>query len=251
VLRRRDAFRTRRPTTWALLVPVVAVAAGVLFATSSTVAHGTSLRSAATALPDLIREQTLANERRAAEMDGLSAEVERITEERAPFVADVNRLDKQADGLAAEAGRTPVEGPSLTVSLDDAPLTSDEIPEGFTVDDVVVHQQDVQAVVNALWAGGAEAMMLQDQRVISTSAVRCVGNTLILQGRVYSPPYVVRAIGPVPAMRRALDRSPEVQIYREYVRAVGLGYEVSSTRTARFPAYSGSITPEYATVIRP
>ena len=44
-------------------------------------------------------------------------------------------------------------------------------------------------MVNALWAGGAEAMQIMDQRVISTSAVRCVGNTLILQGRVYSPPY--------------------------------------------------------------
>lgn len=47
--------------------------------------------------------------------------------------------------------------------------------EGFTAEDIVVHQQDVENVVNALWAAGAEAMMLMDQRVISTSAVRCVG----------------------------------------------------------------------------
>ena len=65
----------------------------------------------------------------------------------------------------------------------------------MSVDDVVVHQQDVQGVVNALWRGGAEAMMVMDQRIISTSAVRCVGNTLILQGRVYSPPFTVTATG--------------------------------------------------------
>ena len=65
-------------------------------------------------------------------------------------------------------------------------------------------------MVNALWAGGAEAMMLMDQRVISTSAVRCVGNTLILQGRVYSPPYVITAIGDQDGMKQALDQSPEV-----------------------------------------
>ncbi|HYN30764.1 MAG TPA: DUF881 domain-containing protein [Dermatophilaceae bacterium] len=251
MLRRRDAFLTRRPTTWSILVPVVALAAGVLFATSSSVAQGTSLRSAATGIPDLIRSQTLANERRAAEVDRLQGEVDELTRAQAPFTADVTRLGAEADALAVDAGRVPAQGPTLTVSLDDSPLASDEVPEGFTVDDIVVHQQDVQAVVNAMWAGGAEAMMLQDQRVISTSAVRCVGNTLILQGRVYSPPYVVRAIGPVPDMRAAVASSPEVAIYQQYVEAVGLGYEVSSSAKETFPAYSGSITPEFARVMRP
>jgi uncharacterized protein YlxW (UPF0749 family) len=109
-----------------------------------------------------------------------------------------------------------------------------------------VHQQDVQAVVNALWAGGAEAMMLQDQRVISTSAVRCVGNTLILQGRVYSPPYTVTVIGDTTRMREALNRSPEVTIYREYVDALGLGYDVVGHRTTTLPAYDGNIDLTHA-----
>lgn len=90
------------------------------------------------------------------------------------------------------------------MELSDA-RTGGRIPDGYTVDDVVVHQQDVQAVVNALWAAGAEAMTIQDQRVIATSAVRCVGNTLILQGRVYSPPYVITAIGDIGSLRSGLD----------------------------------------------
>ena len=73
----------------------------------------------------------------------------------------------------------------------------------------------MQAVVNALWAGGAEAMMIQDQRIISTSAVRCVGNTLILQGRVYSPPYRIRAIGDPDALRRTLAAVADVACIRE------------------------------------
>ena len=112
-----------------------------------------------------------------------------------------------------------------------------------------MHQQDVENVVNALWAGGAEALMLQDQRVISTSAVRCVGNTLILQGRVYSPPYVIRAIGDVSAMHAALDQSPKVLLYRQYVDAVGLGYDVTSKSRASFPAYTGSVGLLYATAL--
>ena len=94
------------------------------------------------------------------------------------------------------------------VSLDDAHRSAASLPEALGPDDIVVHQQDVQGVVNALWAGGAEAMMIQDQRVIATSAVRCVGNTLFLQGRVYSPPYVIKAIGDTTSIKAALDRRP-------------------------------------------
>lgn len=92
--------------------------------------------------------------------------------------------------------------------------------------------------------------MLMDQRVVSTSAVRCVGNTLILQGRVYSPPFVIRAIGDVSAMKRSLDADRSVTIYRQYVDALGLGYAVDTVAKATFPAYAGSVAPQWARVIR-
>ena len=77
--------------------------------------------------------------------------------------------------------------------------------------------------------------MIQDQRVISTTAVRCVGNTLILQGRVYRPPYVISAIGDRKTLQAALDADPAVRIYREWVDAVGLGYDVQTTEPAAVP----------------
>lgn len=134
--------------------------------------------------------------------------------------------------------------------MTDAKSVPDVLPEGFSVDDYVVHQQDVQAVVNALWEGGAEAMMLMDQRVISTSAVRCVGNTLILQGRVYSPPYVITAIGDQSALTAALEASPTVGIYLQWVQAAGLGYDVKTVQEATFPAYAGSINLQDARAAR-
>jgi uncharacterized protein YlxW (UPF0749 family) len=242
------AFLTRRPGPWSVLVPIVAVIAGILFATSGTAAQGRSLRSDASGLPDIIREKTQDNARMTGELEKLTAEVDELTHDGAPGNAAVEGLEKQADALGVSAGRTAVQGPAVEVQLDDSSLRSDNIPAGFGPDDIVVHQQDVQAVVNAFWAGGAEAMMIQDQRIIATSAIRCVGNTLILQGRVYSPPYRIRAIGDPARLRDILTQSPEIQIYKEYVRAVGLGYEVTTHDRLEFPAYAGSITPEYATV---
>ncbi len=86
--------------------------------------------------------------------------------------------------------------------------------DGVDANQLVVHQSDLQAVVNALWAGGAEAMTIAGQRVIATSAVRCVGNTLLLNGEVFSPPFRVAAIGPYGHNADALDRSPGVHLFR-------------------------------------
>lgn len=89
--------------------------------------------------------------------------------------------------------------------------------------------------------------MLMDQRVISTSAVRCVGNVLILQGRVYSPPYVIRAVGNQQQMRASLERSNALRIYRQYVDVLGLGYQVSSQSSMTMPGYDGALDLRYAT----
>jgi uncharacterized protein YlxW (UPF0749 family) len=136
------------------------------------------------------------------------------------------------------------------VTLADAPRRADRLlPDGASPDDLVVHQQDVQAVVNALWAGGAEALQIMDQRVIATSAVRCVGNTLILQGRVYSPPYVVRAIGDPERLTLALDSSVNVQLYRFYVEEYGLVYRTKRSGKLELPGFEGSLDLLYAKAV--
>ena len=240
--------RPRRLTGWAAIVPLVAAGAGLMFATSAQTSQGTDLRSAGrTDLVDVVRAQNLAVRQRADSVKELQDQVDALTAQVAPGNAAVSRLRESANELAPTVGTQAVTGPALKVSLDDAKRTAASLPQGYTADDIVVHQQDVQSVVNALWAGGAEAMMLQDQRVISTSAVRCVGNTLILQGRVYSPPYLIQAIGDVSAMRTALSQSPQVTIYRQYASLLGLGYDVTSTGQASFPGYAGSPGLLYAT----
>ena len=99
-----------------------------------------------------------------------------------------------------------------------------------------------------MWAGGAEAMTIMNVRVISTSAVRCVGNTLLLDGRVYSPPFVVTAIGDPDRMRQALDASEGVQLFRQAAADFGLGYEVKVEGDVTVPAYDGSIALRSARV---
>jgi len=93
----------------------------------------------------------------------------------------------------------------------------------------------------------ATALQVMDQRIINTSSVQCVGNTLLLQGRVYSPPFVITAVGPIRKMRESLRSDPGVQAYRDWAAAVGLGYEVTRTAELTIPGYEGPIAMTYAT----
>jgi uncharacterized protein YlxW (UPF0749 family) len=92
-----------------------------------------------------------------------------------------------------------------------------------------------------VWSGGAEAVSLQGQRLISTTGIKCVGNTVVLDGVPYSPPYVIEAIGDPVRLSRALDESPEVVIYRNYVTRYQLGLTTETLLKISMKAYGGTV----------
>ncbi|MEV4480035.1 DUF881 domain-containing protein [Micromonospora coxensis] len=242
--------RQRRPG-WSIGVPLIAAAAGLLFTTTATTAGGTALREdrrpELTQLIEDRREQVAANELRAAR---LRAEVESQTAALADTDGPISAERDRARASELSAGFTALTGPGVTVELDDAARRSDgTLPKGATNDDLVVHQGDVQAVVNALWAGGAEAMSIMNVRVLTTSAVRCVGNTLLLHGRVYSPPFKIVAIGDPAALQQALAGSEGVRLFKQAVEHYQLGYS-EQVSTVSVPAFEDSTALRSATVPR-
>lgn len=216
----------------------------VLFAANARLAGGVDARQ-----PQDLAGLLDAEESRVAELqeqvDGLRAEVDALTD---VLAVDLPEADAEVLELTAlAAGRRPVTGPGVVVRLWDAE-PGRNLPDWVTNDDLVVHQQDLEAVINALWAGGAEAMTLQGERVIATSAFRCVGNVLRLHGRIYSPPYEVQAIGDPEALMEALDDSATVQTYLEYADRLGLGWEADDAESLTLPEYAGEPTLSHARV---
>ena len=241
---RRTAPQTR--VVGAAGVVGVFAAAGLLFATSAETARGTQLRTDRGDVAAVIRSETAKQKDTTRRLADLRAKIDAQEASVAEVNAEVADLRARAAAIAPGAGLAAVTGHGLVVTLNDAPRGGPR-PADALPDDLVVHQQDVQAVVNALWAGRAEAMMLMDQRVISTSAVRCVGNTLILQGRVYSPPFTIAAIGDPATLRQAVDSSPEIPIYLQYAQRYGLGWKVEE-KDLVMPAFGGSLQLRYAKV---
>jgi len=233
-----------RSLAWRLLGPTVFVLAGGLFVTSAVNADGTDLRAGRYGdLGSLVREQK-------QEADDLQRQAHLLAEEVNTLSAQVDdgaveRVQARIDELRQPAGLQPVQGPGLSVTLEDAPEEIVDSAE-IGVNDLVVHQQDIQAVVNALWAGGAEAMTIQGQRVISTTGIKCVGNTVVLHDIPYSPPYVVTAVGDPDAMLNSVTSNRYIEIYLEYVEAYQLGWDVEAHQEVRLPAYEGTLDLAFA-----
>jgi uncharacterized protein YlxW (UPF0749 family) len=229
-----------------LATAAVCLLAGLLVAVSALNARGTDLRPGRnTDLVSLVQSQSRRNVDLGRELAALRQDVDRFGEGRAAEPGLQPRLDEQSN----LAGLRPVAGPAVTVTLSDAPesVASDGVDEDL----LVVHQQDIQSVVNALWSGGAEAMTIQGQRVITTTGVKCVGNTVVLHGIPYAPPYVISAMGDQQRLRSALNRSPAVTIYQQYVDAYGLGYAERLEPKTQFPAYRGALDLQRARELVP
>ena len=163
-------------------------------------------------------------------------------------VAQVNR---EAAAMRGPAGLLPQVGPGVTVTLSDAPDDVSTSSSAIDPNLLVVHQQDIQAVVNAMWKGGAQAVTIQGQRVVSTTGIRCIGNSVQLQGVPYSQPYVISAVGDPAALSAEIARDPYLQVYREDAAdpdiSVGWDEQVEDRITA--PAYDGLVGMSYARVL--
>ncbi|MDR2378111.1 MAG: DUF881 domain-containing protein, partial [Bifidobacteriaceae bacterium] len=220
---KRRRRRAGAPTPFgrqALSVGLVAVLAGWLFAWNAGSGQTSDLRDA----PGL-RGMATSRDRAVASLQ------ERQTELAAQVEALVDAADSEVSEpdreLAVASGTAAVTGPGLTVTMDDADPSPDLLSPAVAGAELLVHQQDIDAVLNALWAGGAEAVAVQGHRVASATAIKCVGNVILVGGRVYSPPYLIEAIGPAGDMRGRLDAAAIVRAYRERAARLGLVWNVA------------------------
>jgi uncharacterized protein YlxW (UPF0749 family) len=243
--------RPRRPWgRWRLGTPAVVLLCGALFVVSGTNSEGTDLRPGRyTDLAALTRseaEEYDALQKRVAE---LNADVEALAES----VDDktVNRFDRRVERLEDPAGLTPRTGPGVAVTLSDAP---EEVINETTQDLnlLVVHQQDIQAVVNAMWKGGASAVTVQGQRLVSTTGIKCEGNAVQLQGVPYPQPYVIEGVGDQAALLQALEDDDYLQIYREQaaIPDISVGWDLQLRAQVTAPAYDGLLDLSYAEPLR-
>jgi len=228
--------------SWTTAVLAICVLAGFSFVAASINSDGTDLRPAGGDVESLLKERSDRIADRRGDARDLRAAIDSLSSRVSGAALDDYR-DKVAE-LQSPTGLTALHGPGIRVTLTDAPRSVD--PEDVDPNLLVVHQQDIQAFVNALWVGGAEAISLQGQRLISTTGIKCVGNTVVLDGVPYSPPYVIEAIGDRTTMNDEISRSPETTTYRVYVQDYQLGLKIETLDDIVLKAYGGPVSLSFA-----
>ena len=225
-------------------------AAGFLLAASTLTANGSDIRVERPAqLRDLVQNEANKIDKLENNLIDIQSEIEEIT--NGSVRSEIESTQVKIEQLSPVAGFTSMVGPGLVITLNDAPQVDLSIPENERpdVNDLLIHQEDVQSVVNALWAGGAQGVSLMGKRVISTSAVKCVGNTLLLHGKVYSPPFKIQAVGDVTKLTSSLRTDPNVTILQDYVDLYGLVFDVQRSQLIELPPYEGSLLLDNVKVV--
>lgn len=151
---------------------------------------------------------------------------------------------KEANLVKMGAGVVPVEGPGITITIDDSkrPSKPGENPNLY-----LIHDDDLLKVINELWAAGTEAISINEQRLIASSEIRCAGPTLSVNNTRYSPPYEIKAIGDPQTLENALKMRGGVV---ETLQFWGIQITVKRHEALKIPAYKGAFRFEYAKPVK-
>jgi len=161
--------------------------------------------------------------------------------------SETETLHELRDELAAQrmrAGLMALQGPGVMVSLDDSDAAA--LPPDTDLNPYIVHEYDLRDVVNLLWLAGAEAVAVNEERIVASTSIYCVGSTIMVNDTRLSPPYMARAIGD-PATLYAVAMDPAyLRDLRRRVQQHGLKLTIDWRKEVVLPAYKGGFAFEYA-----
>jgi uncharacterized protein YlxW (UPF0749 family) len=139
-----------------------------------------------------------------------------------------------------------VDGPGVAVTLDDSAMRN--IPASSDPNSYLVHDFDVRDVVNALWLAGAEAIAVNDERVVGNTSAYCVGSTVMVNTTRLSPPYVIRAIGEPGVLMETLRNPSYLSSLRKRVEHYGIKLQVAQVSKMTLPTYIGSFSVRHCSI---
>ena len=182
-------------------------------------------------------------------VEDLSERLKAMETENKHLLQEINELRKKGADRAKDhgqerlqllAGTTAVEGAGIEVVLDDSaiPKKANENPNLY-----IIHDEDLLRVLNELRAAGAEAISLNDQRIVAMSEVRCAGPTVSVNNIRSAPPYVIKAIGAPKTLTSALRlRGGVVETFEFW----GIQVNIKSQDKVQIPALKAPRNFEYA-----
>lgn len=191
-----------------------------------------------------MRQEELAKQLTQAESarDALSTELENLRKEMTKAASTQQGNEVLAQQLAetqVKAGLVPISGQGVIVEMKDAPSS---LVQGGNPNAFIIHDVDVLRTVNELFGAKAEAISINEQRLIGRTEIRCAGPVITINGVRTAPPVIIKAIGNPDALEGAIMMKDGIA---EDLRNFGISVTVRKENTLTVPAFKGSMKLEY------
>ncbi|MDO8885314.1 DUF881 domain-containing protein [Candidatus Oleimmundimicrobium sp.] len=233
-------------TKWRISLMVGFIVLGILLATSfysQQKFKETGPSSRKEGLMESVEALEVERERLKNELSKTRKEVEDYEKQAAANEGILTSFTQENEELKKAAGLTYLTGTGVEITLAD----SSQLPEFENPNNYIIHDYDLRLAVNALLSGEARGIDVNGQRLISTSAIRCAGNTVMINSTRLSSPYKIKAIGEQDRLLKALQEDEGfAQLLQSYAKAFGLIVKVDKISELRLPSYKGSLHLEYA-----
>jgi uncharacterized protein YlxW (UPF0749 family) len=174
-----------------------------------------------------------------AQLQDLRGQLDQIQANAATQSGATGELQKRIGELRIAAGLTAQSGDGVVVQLDDSHTVA---AGAANLDQAICHSTDLTDILNTAWRGGAEAIGVNGQRVISTTSVYCVGSTIMVNGTLMSPPFNINILGPQNRLLGAFDDPSQLKDIKARRDVQGLGFRVTRASAINVPGYDGATT---------
>lgn len=223
----------RRPARRSLAIGgVLAVTLLLVLAAVQTQRHATSDQRSRQTLLDQVHQESDGVNALEQRLNLLRDRTQRLSDSLLQTTAAGSALAARLDVADLVAGDVAATGPGLRVVVDDAREQS-----GSTDNQVL--DRDLQSLVNALWAAGAEAIAIDDQRLTAQSAIRQAGSSILVNFEPIARPYVITAIGDPVGLATSFGASTAAARMRTYTQVYGLQFEFSRADSLTVPRAPG------------
>jgi uncharacterized protein YlxW (UPF0749 family) len=205
-----------------------------------TTAPGTEHQSGALAIKRLEAEQEELKE-------GIGRIREQLNEYQRELAANTEMLKEISAELKRQkmmAGLLAVEGAGVQVTLDDSNIQS--VPATADPSTYLIHEYDLRDVVNLLWMAGSEAITVNEERIVATTSIYCVGSTVMVNDTRLSPPYLIQAVGNPVAQEDVLSNPAYLNEIKRKAALYGAQFKVDRVKRLTLPAYKGGFPIHYA-----
>jgi len=187
---------------------------------------------------DQLREKIYQANMENAELEEQIRELQQRVSEKEKLMSTIEKevasIHKNLENYRLVAGLIEAQGPGLLITMEDSTYASD----AKNPNDYIIHEQDVRRVVNELFAAGAEGISINGQRLIHSTAIRCVGPTIIVNNVKSAAPFEIKAVGDTNTLYQALHLPGGVV---DALKNWGINISIEKSNHVVLPAYLGEL----------